>query len=212
MTEADGNTHELWPNDARLRNLTYACPMFIETTAKVSVAREHPVSAYDAVDDEEEAENGADKTVRSGPLHWQIEKELPSEKPHLGKMPIMLKSMICQLRNKSDDELFAHDECPYDQGGYFVINGSEKVLIAQERSAANIVQVFKKKQSNTPFVAEIRSALEKGSRLISGMSVKLYERGESSKGGFGQTIKVSLPYIKQDIPLAIFFRIHEFLI
>ena len=50
----------------------------------------------------------------------------------------------------------------------FIINGSEKVLIAQERSAANIVQVFKKAApSPISYIAEIRSALEKGSRLIS---------------------------------------------
>ena len=37
-------------------------------------------------------------------------------------------------------------ECPYDEGGYFIINGSEKVLIAQERMAANSVYVFMKRQ------------------------------------------------------------------
>lgn len=92
-------------------------------------------------------------------------------------------------------------------GGYFVINGSEKVLIAQERSAANIVQIFKKKQSPTPYVAEIRSAVEKGSRLLNTMQIKLYARGEGARGGFGQTIKVSLSKnIKTDIPIVIVFR------
>lgn len=48
------------------------------------------------------------------------------------------------LRDLAEHEFYELKECPYDMGGYFVINGSEKVLIAQERSAANIVQVFKK--------------------------------------------------------------------
>ena len=70
------------------------------------------------------------------------------------------------------------NECPYDQGGYFVINGSEKVLIAQERSAANIVQVFKKTSLvHVPYVAEIRSALEKGSRLISTLADEALRQG-----------------------------------
>ena len=44
------------------------------------------------------------------------------------------------------------------QGGYFVINGSEKVLIAQEKMANNHVYVFKKSQpSKYGFVAECRS-------------------------------------------------------
>lgn len=124
----------------------------------------------------------------------------------IGKLPIMVKSRYCLLKDLPDEDLYAEGECPYDQGGYFVINGSEKVLIAQERSAANIVQVFKKSQSNTPYVAEIRSAVEKGSRLISSMQIKLYEKGEGSKGGFGQTIKCTLPYIKTEIPIAIVFR------
>jgi DNA-directed RNA polymerase II subunit RPB2 len=118
----------------------------------------------------------------------------------------MLKSSVCQLRNRSEEALYAHDECPYDQGGYFIINGSEKVLIAQERSAGNIVQVFKKKQSPTPFVAEIRSVLEKGSRLLSTTTVRLHAKGEVSRGGHGQTIKVSVPYIKDQVPIAILFR------
>ena len=48
------------------------------------------------------------------------------------------------LNGLAEHEFYELKECPYDMGGYFVINGSEKVLIAQERSAANIVQVFKK--------------------------------------------------------------------
>ena len=81
------------------------------------------------------------------------------------------------LRGLREHEFYELNECPYDQGGYFVINGSEKVLIAQERSAANIVQVFKKSApSPISHVAEIRSALEKGSRLVSSMSIKLMAR------------------------------------
>jgi len=49
-------------------------------------------------------------------------------------------------------------ECRYDQGGYFIINGSEKVLVAQERMAQNIVLVFQKKQPNKfSWVSEVRS-------------------------------------------------------
>ncbi|KAI9854750.1 MAG: DNA-dependent RNA polymerase II [Trichoglossum hirsutum] len=61
----------------------------------------------------------------------------------------------------------------------FIINGSGKV---HEKSAANNVQVFKKAPpSPTPFVAEIRSAVEKGSEPISGKQIKLFARGEGVK-------------------------------
>jgi DNA-directed RNA polymerase beta subunit len=65
------------------------------------------------------------------------------------------------------------------QGGYFVINGSEKVLIAQERMAANRVYVFAKAQpSPITYLAEIRSAVEKGGKTISSMQVKMMRRNE----------------------------------
>ena len=48
-------------------------------------------------------------------------------------------------------------ECAFDQGGYFVLRGSEKVIVAQERMACNVVLVFRTKDANKPWVAEIRS-------------------------------------------------------
>src|SRR5579859_2718409 len=90
-----------------------------------------------------------------------------------------------------ESELYELNECPYDQGGYFVINGSEKVIIAQERSAANTVQVFKKAGVGpVTHVAEIRSAVEKGSRLVSSMQIKMARSSDR-----GSTIKATLPYI-----------------
>lgn len=67
-------------------------------------------------------------------------------------------------------------ECPMDMGGYFVINGSEKVLIAQERMAGNYVYVFEKAQpSNVSHVAELTSVLStSGMSKMSKMVVKLF--------------------------------------
>ena len=207
MTESDGSTTAMLPQEARLRNLTYSSPLYLEMTTKKSLARERPMNELD--NDDGALDGVTQNPASSTYLQWENEdgdKEPEPIKVFVGKLPIMLKSKYCILKDLSESELYAWNECPYDQGGYFIINGSEKVLIAQERSAANIVQVFKKAQSNTPYVAEIRSAVEKGSRLISSMQIKLYEKGEGSKGGFGQTIKCTLPYIKTEIPIAIVFR------
>jgi DNA-directed RNA polymerase II subunit RPB2 len=63
------------------------------------------------------------------------------------------------------------------QGGYFVINGSEKVLIAQERMANNHAYCFKKSQpSKYSFVAEMRSVVEGSQRATSTMSIKMLSR------------------------------------
>ncbi|GAB7354020.1 hypothetical protein MBLNU459_g4608t1 [Dothideomycetes sp. NU459] len=207
ITEGDGSTRPLYPNEARLRNLTYSSPIYLGMKNRVMVARERRIGASYDEDGNLIGEGEGDENDTE--LVWERENhDDPEEETRvfIGKLPVMLKSKICTLRNRSEQELYAFQECPYDQGGYFIINGSEKVLIAQERSAANIVQVFKKKGSPTPFVAEIRSAVEKGSRLISSMQLKLYSKGEAAKGGLGGTIKATLPYIKSDIPIAIVFR------
>lgn len=210
MTEGDGSTSAMLPQEARLRNLTYSSPLYLEMTKKVSVARQRPILE---VNEEDDPSMDPDTQKQSGGtyLHWENEDggEESGEptKVFVGKLPIMLKSKYCILKDLTESELYNWNECPYDQGGYFIINGSEKVLIAQERSAANIVQVFKKAPPNpTPFVAEIRSAVEKGSRLISSMQIKLFAKGEGAKGGFGQTIKCTVPYIQSEIPIAIVFR------
>lgn len=205
MTEGDGHTAHMIPQEARLRNLTYSSPLYVKMKKKVMVAREVDDDEMDE-DDEEGAPVAGEKGRK---LFWQTEEGSDDDEGvqvFVGKMPMMLKSQYCNLKGFGEAELYQLNECPYDQGGYFIINGSEKVLIAQERSAANIVQVFKKAlPSPTPFVAEIRSAVEKGSRLISSMQIKMFGKMDS-RGGYGQTIKSTLPYIKSDIPVAIVFR------
>ncbi|CAG9982099.1 unnamed protein product [Clonostachys byssicola] len=213
ISETDGIATSLLPYECRDRNLTYASPMYIKISKKVSVAvdKEIPLHELDDAQQSEMAATGQHPTR----LEWETEEaDGDSEKGdsmkdfvYVGRLPIMVKSKICHLNDEPDDGLFLVNECPYDQGGYFIINGSEKVLIAQERSAANIVQVFKKAQpSPYTYTAEIRSALEKGSRLISSLMLKLYGKGDSARGGFGQTIHTTLPFVKSDLPVAIVFR------
>eukprot|EP00117_Sycon_ciliatum_P012055 scpid20795/ scgid13270/ DNA-directed RNA polymerase II subunit RPB2; DNA-directed RNA polymerase II 140 kDa polypeptide; DNA-directed RNA polymerase II subunit B; RNA polymerase II subunit 2; RNA polymerase II subunit B2 len=113
--EKDGAPSPLMPNEARLRNLTYSAPLYVDikkTTMKAGMA---PV-------------------------------EQAYSKTFIGKIPIMLKSTYCLLNNLTDRDLTELNECPLDPGGYFVINGSEKVLIAQEKMATNTVYVFQKKR------------------------------------------------------------------
>ncbi|POR36323.1 DNA-directed RNA polymerase subunit beta [Tolypocladium paradoxum] len=215
ISETDGTVTSLLPYECRDRNLTYASPLYINITKKVSAAveKEVPLHEMDETQHAEYAKTGENPTK----LVWEQEESGEDDDPNksadwknmvfVGKLPIMVKSKICHLSRETDENLFLVNECPYDQGGYFVINGSEKVLIAQERSAANIVQVFKKAQpSPYTYTAEIRSALEKGSRLISSLTLKLYGKGDSARGGFGQTIHTTLPFVKSDLPVAIVFR------
>ncbi|KAI0018667.1 DNA-dependent RNA polymerase 2 rpb140 [Xylariomycetidae sp. FL0641] len=216
VSEGDNTSNPLLPYECRDRNLTYSSPVFAKVTAKASICIEEeiPLNELDEEQHEEMRRTGKhptrlvwkeeDNTMMAGPA---ADKSKPDDFVFIGKLPVMVKSKACHLSRESEDDLFMLNECPYDQGGYFIINGSEKVLIAQERSAANIVQVFKKAQpSPFSYTAEIRSALEKGSRLISSLMLKLYTKGDSSKGAYGQTIHTTLPYVKSDLPIAIVFR------
>jgi DNA-directed RNA polymerase II subunit RPB2 len=216
IKETDGKITPLLPYECRDRNLTYASDLYVKITKKVSVAveKEIPLNEMDMDQHDEMARTGEHPTK----LTWEEEegdddtghdpdKAEEKDMVHIGRLPIMVKSKICHLVREQEEGLFILNECPYDQGGYFIINGSEKVLIAQERSAANIVQVFKKAQpSKYSYTAEIRSALEKGSRLISSLMLKLLHKGDATKGGYGQTIHTTLPYVKSDLPIAIVFR------
>ena len=121
-----------------------------------------------------------------------------------GSLPVMVKSSYCSTYKLSEEELIKIGECEYDVGGYFIINGSEKVIIAQERMASNTIYVFKKSQpASYSHYAEIRSVPEKGAKNPSAVSLKLCRNPN--------VIRVSIPYAKQEIPLFIIYRALGFL-
>jgi DNA-directed RNA polymerase II subunit RPB2 len=94
----------------------------------------------------------------------------------------MVRSNFCLTTRMSPEQQQRIGECPMDMGGYFVINGSEKVLIAQERMAGNYVYVFEKAQpSNVSHVAELTSVLStSGMSKMSKMVVKQVSLKSSS--------------------------------
>jgi DNA-directed RNA polymerase II subunit RPB2 len=214
LTEATGETTSLLPYECRDRNLTYSAPMYcrVMKRARIAINEEIPLKELD----DEQREYMARTGEHPKRIVWVEEDTGPSEGGKdgekgdlifLGKLPVMVKSQVCHLHGEDDESLFLLNECPYDQGGYFIINGSEKVLIAQERSAANIVQVFKKPPGGSvSYQAEIRSALEKGSRLISSLQMKLHTKASQEKGRLANTVSVTLPYVREDVSLVIVFR------
>lgn len=132
-------------------------------------------------------------------------EDLP--KMFIGKVPVMLKSKYCSIYGQSEQDLAENfGECPMDEGGYFIINGSEKVLIAQEKMSNNRVYIFEKKQpAKHSFIAECRSQMEAGSKPTSTMYVKMLSKA-AARGGVGASITCTIPYIRTDIPIIIVFR------
>lgn len=166
VREANGATHKLTPMEARLRNLNYLAPMELEFTV-----------------------------IEDG-----IEKE--PERVHIGDLPIMLRSKRCNLfkenmeedRELSDEEyrvkLMEAGEDPADPGGYFIIGGTERVLISLEDLAPNRVMVeFNQRYGTQLEVAKVFSQRE-GYRALTLV--------EKKKDGI---LMVTVPAASGQIPL-----------
>ena len=79
-----------------------------------------------------------------------VEKQV--EEVYIGELPVMLKSKMCYLDGMSEEELIEAGEDPLDRGGYFIINGSERVLVSIEDLAPNRVILSKEKRSGKDVV------------------------------------------------------------
>lgn len=87
-------------------------------------------------------------------------KILESRFVHIGDVPIMIKSIECILRNFSDKKLVEHGEDPNDPGGYFIINGSERVIVGLEDLSYNKIIVDRETLAgNAVFKAKVYSSI-----------------------------------------------------
>lgn len=87
-------------------------------------------------------------------------KILESRFVHIGDMPLMVRSNACILHNLSDQKLVEHGEDPNDPGGYFIINGSERVIVGLEDLSYNKIIVDKETiGGNIVFKAKVYSSI-----------------------------------------------------
>lgn len=119
----------------------------------------------------------------------------------LCKLPVMLRSSLCNLTSAMTTCENAH-ECEHDKGGYFIINGCEKVLIAQEKMNNNQVYVFKKRgPGKFSHVAEIRCIKENDIKSTSTFVAHLSYANHSNE----RIIRLQSPFTKNDIPIFVIF-------
>ncbi len=112
IIEADGSSNLLTPMIAKMRNLTYSAPVFVDLSIK-----------YAGQLDEAEVE--------------------------IGRIPIMVKSSACATSNMNDSELKDNYIDRLDPGGYFIINGNERVIVMSEDLAPNITFIEEGRQGLT---------------------------------------------------------------
>merc|ERR1711871_692796 len=131
-----------------------------------------------------------------------IHKKIP--KTNIGKLPIMLKSSICVLNQYQHINNDITGECHFDAGGYFIINGSEKTILGQERAAENKVYCFNISKNNTKWewLAEVKSVPD--FKCISPKQISMTITSKSNE--LGKSLYIQLPRLKNPIPLFILFR------
>ena len=180
LTEYDGFPVMMTPQMARLRNLTYQVSVFIQV--------------------QHDTYRESDGTL----LKRSCERVL------LCNIPLMLRSQLCILRNKSEEELYAIGECTNDEGGYFIVKGVERLIVGQEKMVNNMIYVFESKFSATQRVlaeANIFSAGEGIHKSSSKITAKWMNISKSSKTNVPTfVIRLTTSNLKQDLPLAVVFK------
>jgi DNA-directed RNA polymerase subunit B len=121
VKEADGSVRPILPMEARIRNLTYSAPMYVEMTTELN-------------------------KIESGAVMVNF-----------GDLPVMVKSKICPLFTMSKKELIENGEDPDDPGGYFIINGTERILVLVEEISPNRIITTKVTAGNITEIARIHS-------------------------------------------------------
>jgi DNA-directed RNA polymerase II subunit RPB2 len=177
--ENNGATKIMFPQEARLRNFTYAGSMTVDLNIKYTVR------------------NGENyKNV----LNYQkILKNI-----HIGKLPIMLRSDICVLNQYKHLNSNQTGECKMDPGGYFIINGSEKTCLGQERAAENQIYCFNVSKNNTKWSWAAEMKCIPDWKCISPKQINIMISCKNN--GFGNAIYLQIPRLKHPIPLFIIFR------
>ena len=172
----DNYSHYMYPNDARLRNMTYGITIHYDVDVEFTFFQ------------------NKEKQEKTTTLH----------KIYLGRFPIMLQSKLCILKGLATEARFNLGECRYDYGGYFIIDGKEKVIVSQEKFADNMLYIKENKEDNIySHSAEIRSVSEDASKPIRTSAVKMV--APSFKYTNKQLV-VTVPNVRKPVPLFILMR------
>jgi len=121
VKEAEGAVREILPMEARIREISYTAPVYVEITPIINKVEQEPINVL------------------------------------LAELPVMVKSKICPLSKMSREELEEIGEDPDDPGGYFIINGTERVLILVEEIAPNRMILEKQNVGNYTELIRINS-------------------------------------------------------
>ena len=178
IQEATGRVKPMLPMEARVRNFTYAAQMHADVRF---TARTYKGANLDTYDEESRVFEGIS----------------------LGKLPVMLGSSLCLLKDYPL-ALAEYGECAHDPLGYFLIHGSERTILCQEKVADNRIMVFqsKKTSSKHTYSVEMKSLHESFTMPPKKLEIRL----SSKFNGFGYPLLACVPRFREDIPVMVYFR------
>jgi DNA-directed RNA polymerase II subunit RPB2 len=178
ITEATGRVKPMLPMEARVRNFTYAAQMHadIRFTAKTYSGDTYAVCT---------------------------EESRVFEGISLGKLPVMLGSSLCLLKDYPLS-LDQYGECAHDPLGYFLIHGSERTILCQEKVADNRIMVFQSKKASSKHTYSVE--LKSLSETFTMPPKKLEIRLSSKFNGFGAPLLACVPRFREDVPVMVYFR------
>jgi len=180
IQEATGRVKPMLPMEARVRNFTYASQMHADVRF---IARTYKGDRLESYDEESRVFEGIS----------------------LGKLPVMLGSSLCLLKDyplKPEE----YGECPYDPMGYFIIHGTERTILCQEKVADNRIMIFQAKKSAAKTKYTYSVELKSLHESFTMPPKKLEIRMSCKFNGYGYPLLACVPRFREDIPLMIFFR------
>jgi DNA-directed RNA polymerase subunit B len=122
-------------------------------------------------------------------------REQETELVLIGDLPVMLKSKLCVLSQLLPEELISHGEDPNDPSGYFIVNGSERVIVALEDLAPNRIIIDIDTRGATPVYQSKIFSTTVGFRA----RIELHLKSDGA-------IYVSMPGVPTEIPLVVVMR------
>ena len=178
--ENNGAIHPMMPNDARLRNLTYAAPLNVDVKVTTTFI-DHTRSSI------------RESNVRVFP------------NVHLGKIPVMVGSKYCLLHDQKHIHPSTLGECAEDVGGYFIIQGGERAMISMERMSENRPFVFRNGRvaAKQMEIVEIKCIGPDNDQVPKSNTVKIVYH---PKNQLITMLRATVPRIKTEIPVVILFR------
>jgi DNA-directed RNA polymerase II subunit RPB2 len=177
ITLDNGQTvRRMFPNEARLRGLTYAAQIRADIDIVITM------------------------TQKRGEDYESVQHTIPFKNFPLLKLPILLRSKLCSLGAEATDaSMIQKGESPLEHGGYFIIDGAEKILITRQEQAFNSMYVARKALNDldTAVYASVVSQ---------NPITKMNRRCSVYLGRDDNVMRVSIPSVRGDVPLFVLFR------